>query len=137
VAKTPKKPKKLTKKQQEQRFLDHLQGLALVYAPDMSDLPTADQVISGLRMPTREMTFDEQFQLTTEIVSLMEERLPQYQSFAILGETVMARWLEFADNHLPVELAIVFTKRLLGEGDDGFQFAVTPEIKVTLEKWGL
>jgi hypothetical protein len=59
-------------------FMEKLENLYKEYAPDMSHLPTADQIVSGLRFPESDMTVDEQVNLLNEVIELIEETYNKY-----------------------------------------------------------
>ena len=59
-------------------FMEKLEKLYEEYAPDMSHLPTADQIVSGLRFPEPGMTVDEQHHLLTETIDLIEKTWIKY-----------------------------------------------------------
>jgi len=59
-------------------FMEHLEELYEYYAPDLSHLPTADQIISGLRFPEPGITVDEQIHLLTETIALIEKTWIKY-----------------------------------------------------------
>ena len=59
-------------------FMEKLEKLYEEYAPDMSHLPTADQIVSGLRFPDPGMTVDEQVALLNEVIKLIDETWNRY-----------------------------------------------------------
>ena len=59
-------------------FMEKLETLYAEYAPDMSHLPTADQIVSGLRFPESDMTVDEQVNLLNDVIELIEGTWNKY-----------------------------------------------------------
>lgn len=106
------------------KFVEHLEELAQAYGPDLSDLPTADQILNGLLYPKGDLTFDQQIALITSCNELMLETYEKYGEVVILQGRKIRRgkqsivFDEKLENYvvfiqaLPVELQVYAIKTL-------------------------
>ena len=72
----------------------------------MKDLPTVDQVLSGMGLrPDREMTVDEQMLLNVEFIYQLKDN--HRDMHLILYEARLIRWIEYITEYYAPEMAII------------------------------
>jgi hypothetical protein len=91
------------------KFVKHLEELAAYYGPDMSALPTADQVLSGISMPDFDkIDFSAKYALATALVYELNVVWERYgKKPNILFNEKANNFLTFLDG-LETELAVLF-----------------------------
>ena len=106
------KPKKLSKKKQNANLVEKLERLYDIYAPDMANMPTADQILSGLRQLDPHVSLDAKMVLIQSILREMFKLREQYGDTNVLIDSKVTRCLEFSSSLEP-ELEVLFISLLM------------------------
>lgn len=69
------------------KFVEHLEALSEIYAPNTSHLPTGDQMLNGLLLPQSVLTVDEELFIVDQLINTIKPIIEQATRWNVLLES--------------------------------------------------
>ena len=77
------------------KFVIHLEELYRYYSPDVSRLPTGDQMLTGLLYPPYNLTIDEEHYIVEQLIESIKPTIMQYARWNVLVESKIINFCKF------------------------------------------
>lgn len=82
-------------------FEDHLEDLYEVHGPDVSNLPTSDEILTGIAKPDKSLTFDQKLYLIMACAEDLRQVKNRYEKQNIVFDERLDHFALFFNDEIP------------------------------------